>query len=193
MDSAERYEQCADKFLELRDASLVGHQVIRDWAKSLPKAATVLEIACGGGYPVSRELVNAGLSLYAIDSSASLLKAFSKRFPQVCVKCEKVQQSDLFGRRFDAVVCIGLMFLLSAEEQKALILKVANVVKTNGQFLFTAPKETGYWRDYVTNTRSCSLGYEQYVALLNTSGFEVLETFADEGKNNYYLARRTND
>jgi len=190
MDSAEDYEQFANEFLQLRDDSLIGRKEVRSWVQKLPKAADVLEIACGGGYPISRELLQAGVKLSAIDSSPTLLKTFAERFPQVSIKCEKIQDSDLFDRQFDAVICIGMVFLLSEDEQRSFIAKVAKVVKPNGQFLFTAPKEVGCWRDILTRTKSFTLGYDDYVSCLEASGFRLLDTFVDAGQNNYYLAQR---
>ncbi len=92
MDSATEYEKNAHEYLCDRDESLVGYKVVRQWANSLPAGSEVIEIACGGGYPVTKELSEAGLNLWAIDSSKTLLTEFKKRFPNVQVKCERVSR-----------------------------------------------------------------------------------------------------
>jgi len=58
-ESARAYEAHARQFLEKRDRSTIGVGVVQRWAESLPGGSEVLEIACGGGVPVSRVLVTA--------------------------------------------------------------------------------------------------------------------------------------
>lgn len=184
MDSAVAYEKNAKRFMETR--SNCGFKVVRQWADSLELGAEVLEIACGSGYPVTKELVNSGLKLWAIDSSKTLINEFTKKFPGVQVKCEKFQDSDFFGRTYDAVVAIGFIFLLPENEQNELLSKVSRILKPGGKFVFTAPIEIGSWRDLNTGITCTSLGHEKYQELLANSGFKITSTFVDVGENNYY-------
>ena len=105
-DAAHAYEHHAHAFLAGRDASGIGARVIRDWCAMLPPGATLIELACGGGYPVTRVLREAGLGVWAVDSSPTLLATFAQRFPEIPVQCAKVQESDFFGRRFDAALAV---------------------------------------------------------------------------------------
>ena len=68
----------------------------------------MLDLGCGHGAPISRVLLEEGLDLYAIDASPKLVDAFREHFPQVPVRCEPVEESDFFGRRFDGVIAWGL-------------------------------------------------------------------------------------
>ena len=122
MDSATEYEKNAHKYLRVRDESLVGYKVVRQWANKLPVGTEVIEIACGGGYPVTRELAESGLNIYAIDSSKTLLTEFQKRFP------------NFFNRKFDAAIAIGLIFLLPEIEQIELINRVSKILNHGGRF-----------------------------------------------------------
>ncbi|MBI5673712.1 MAG: SAM-dependent methyltransferase, partial [Nitrospirae bacterium] len=56
MDAARFYEMQALKYLEDRDRSRVGAEVVQSWARSLPFGTPVVEIACGGGYPITKVL-----------------------------------------------------------------------------------------------------------------------------------------
>jgi 2-polyprenyl-3-methyl-5-hydroxy-6-metoxy-1,4-benzoquinol methylase len=111
-DFALAYENHAREFLRTRDGSVAGVDIIKRWARSLNPKTDVLEIACGGGVPVTRTLTEAGLNIWAIDSSPTLVAEFRSRFPGVPVQCERAQESNYFGRKFGAVVSIGLLFLL---------------------------------------------------------------------------------
>jgi SAM-dependent methyltransferase len=189
-DSASAYETHAQAFLHRRDDSPIGAAAVAQWARTLSAGAEVIELACGGGYPITRVLHAAGLKLWAIDSSATLLAAFSRRFPAVPARCESVQTSDFFGRSYDAAIAVGLLFLLSEHDQQTLIERVARIIVPGGRFLFSAPIETGSWNDRTTGIVCRSLGRVGYEACLNAAGFRVVATFTDTGQNNYYDAQR---
>ena len=186
MDSAIAYEKNAQSFLQVRDKSNCGYKVVRQWADSLRSGAEVLEIACGGGYPITKELVESGLKLWAIDSSKTMMNEFTKRFPDAHVKCERFQDSNFFNKKFDAAIAIGLIFLLPEDEQNQFISKVSDVLKPGGKFLFTAPTQIGSWRDLNTGMSCISLGQRKYEKLLTNSGLKIVSTFVDVGENNYY-------
>lgn len=59
--------------------------------------------------------------MYGIGASASLTAAFRRRLPHPHVACEAIEDSLFFGRTFDGVIAVGLMFLLPAEVQRDLI------------------------------------------------------------------------
>ncbi|HJW23472.1 MAG TPA: class I SAM-dependent methyltransferase [Rhodocyclaceae bacterium] len=190
MDSAEAYEVRAQEFLRGRDASPIGSEVVDQWARSLSRGATVIELACGGGYPITRVLDAVGLQLWAVDSSPTLVAEFRSRFPCIPVQCSRVQESDFFGRRYDGAIAIGLLFLLSDSDQAALISRVAGILIPKGRFLFTAPIRIGTWNDLNTGLECSSLGQERYVELLRDAGFRVIATSTDKGENNYYDAEK---
>ena len=126
------------------------------------------------------------MNLWAIDSSKILLTEFQKRFPNVEVKCERVQDSNFFNRKFDAAIAIGLIFLLPESEQIELINRISNILNPGGQFLFMAPFQIGTWFDLNTAIQCLSLGYDRYQEILSNSGFKTVSTIDDTAENNYY-------
>lgn len=189
-DSAIAYEKHAREFLSARDRSTVGTAVVKRWARSIRPGTDVLEIGCGGGLPVTRVLADADLKLWAVDASPTLLSEFAARFPDIPVECASAMQSTYFGRKFGAVISIGLVFLLQAEEQAALIRRMSELLVEGGRLLFTAPLEIGRWADTTTGHECRSLGRERYEGMLAEAGFRVVATYEDEGRNNYYEAER---
>ena len=189
-DSASAYEKHARAFLKARDRWQTGTDVIERWARSIGPGTEVLEIGCGGGFPVTRVLVDAGLKLWAVDSSPTLLSEFRARFPEIPVVCARASQSTYFERKFGAVISIGLVFLLNAAEQAALIRRASGLIIPGGRLLFTAPLQKGTWADTTTGHECRSLGREQYESILAGAGFRVVATYEDEGRNNYYAAER---
>ena len=128
--------------------------------------------------------------VYGVDASPAMVAAFHERFPQAHVMCEAVEDSDLFGRTFDAVVAWGLFFLLAADAQVALIRRVASALLPRGSFLFTSPEPACTWTDMLTGRQSVSLGSEGYRTILAAAGLELLAEYQDEGENHYYEARK---
>ncbi|HTG35199.1 MAG TPA: class I SAM-dependent methyltransferase [Thermoanaerobaculia bacterium] len=146
----------------------------------------VLDLGCGHGVPISQVLIQEGFVVYGVDASPAMVAAFHERFPQAHVACEAVEDSGLFGRTFDAVVAWGLLFLLAADAQEALIHRIASVLLPGGSFLLTAPEQTCTWTDMLTGRQSISLGNEGYRTILAAAG---LERLADAAGRITYSAR----
>ncbi len=190
IDAARFYETHALTYLEDRDRSRVGVEVVQSWVRSLPFGASVVEIACGGGYPITQVLVDSGLAVWAIDTSPALLRQFRLRFPTIPTQCASALDSDYFGRTFEAVISIGLVSFLREDEQLAFLHRVAEILIPRGRFLFTAPVETGIWQDVTTGLDCWSLGRTAYTRALERNGLRVIRTHVDEGENNYYEAEK---
>jgi cyclopropane fatty-acyl-phospholipid synthase-like methyltransferase len=174
-----------------RRSSRIGVATVRKWAADLPPGGSVLDLGCGHGVPISAALMEDGFKVYGIDASPILVEEFRQKCPDALVRCEPVETSDFFDRKFDAVIAIGLMFLLSEDTQRQFIHRVSGVLNPGGRFLFTAPTQKVAWADNLTGRQSRSLGREEYEAALRKAGFELLAGYTDEGENHYYSAKRS--
>ena len=188
MDISNGYEKIASEYISARNKSL-GVSLIRDWSNSLDNHSKVLDIGCGDGIPVTKTIFETGHSVFAIDASKSMVNAFKGNFPNIPVKCEPVEYSDFFGQEYNGVVAIGVIFLLKKSKQLAMIRKVGEILRPGGQFLFSAPTQIGTWNDVLTEEESISLGKDQYVEALLSSGLQFVRTALD-GSNNYYIAKK---
>lgn len=188
LDPANGYEAAADEFIRRREGSSIGVATVRAWAETLPLGASVLDLGCGSGAPISEVLHQAGLMVHAVEASPTLAAAYRHRFPDALLACERVEDSRFFDRRFDAALAAGLLFLLPADAQRATLRKLATVLTTGGRFLFTAPAEPCRWSDVLTGRDSESLGAEAYRTLLAEAGLPVVAETEDEGGNHYYEA-----
>jgi 2-polyprenyl-3-methyl-5-hydroxy-6-metoxy-1,4-benzoquinol methylase len=187
-DPSNGYEAVSGEFMSGRTRSVVGVATVREWAKTLPPGAAVLDLGCGHGVPISQALVDEGLAIYGVDASPSMIAAFRIRFPNAPVDCSTVEDSQFFGRAFDGVVAWGLMFLLAPDAQSNLIYKVATALKPAGKFLFTSPHQVCEWSDNLTGQKSLSLGSDEYRRILEAAGLVVEGDAEDEGENHYYFA-----
>ncbi len=190
-DPSNGYEAIAAEFIAGRGARPdvgVGVGTVREWARALRPGSSVLDLGCGPGYPIASVLVEVGLDVYGVDASPTMVEQFRTRFPAVPVECEAVETSDFFGRKFDAVIAWGLLFLLSPTAQTDVIQRVAAVLESGGRFLFTAPLQVCEWSDVMTDRRSESLGVEAYRRHLEAAGLRLDGEAEDEGGNHYYMA-----
>ena len=162
--------------------------MVAEWSQLLPAGATVLDLGCGTGIPISLTLTARGYNVYGVDASQSMTAEFRTNFPTSPVQCAAVEDSDFFGRSFDGVVAWGLFFLLSAEVQLRLIEKVAAVLPGGGRLLFTAPSQPCSWLDAMTERTSISLGRDAYRVALDAEGMTLVGTYVDEGQNYHYSA-----
>jgi SAM-dependent methyltransferase len=185
-DASNGWEEFATQLVARREQSPIGAATVRTWAQSLPRGARILDLGCGSGVPISETFKNDEFILYGIDASPSLVAEFRRRFPGATVACEAVESSQFFGQKFDAVIAIGLMFLLSETVQKALICKIGSVLKQRGRFLFTSPAQPCTWADSMTGRQSRSLGAGAYVSVLSQAGLALMSEYVDEGENHYY-------
>jgi SAM-dependent methyltransferase len=192
VDRSNGYEHIAAEFLAGRGRAHngIGSSTVRAWARALPPGSTVLDVGCGSGVPIAQVLRDEGLSVYAVEASPTLAAAFRRRFPHVPIVCEAAEDSTFFNRQFDAVIAWGLMFLLPADAQTALIERMAAALVTGGKLLFTAPKEVCAWDDAMTGYPSQSLGAEAYRRIVIAAGLNLLTEYHDEGENHYYHAER---
>lgn len=194
-DGSNGYDGIADSYVAGRGTrprvgDAIGAAVVRAWAESFPRGASVLDLGCGPGEPSTRILQEAGLACYAVDASAKMVAAFRARFPGVPVAHESVEASTFFDRSFDGVLAWGLLFLLEPAAQALVIAKVARALNPGGRFLFTAPHAPHEWRDAMTDRPSRSLGAQTYEQLLRAAGLECRAEAQDEGENHYYFVVR---
>lgn len=192
-DKSNGYEEIASLFIAGRGKKTkgVGASVVAHWSRVLPEGASILDLGCGTGVPISLILIKRGFNLYGVDASPSMIAAFRDRFPGVPVECAAVEDSSFFNRTFDGVVVWALFFLLSAEVQRKLITKIAAVLPIGGRLLFTAPSSICSWSDAMTGRTSISLGYRAYRRVLEAEGMSLVGVCRDESRNHHYDAEKT--
>ena len=188
-DMSNGYEEVAEDFMAARNVR-IGPSTVRGWSRTLPPGSSILDLGCGHGVPISQVLVEGGFDVYGVDGSAKLIRAFRERFPRAHAECSAVEDSEFFGRTFDGVVAIGLMFLLAPAIQAEVVRKVGRALNLGGKFLFTSPKEPAEWRDSLTGRESVSLGAERYEEILREVGLTVVGKEVDEGGNHYYCVAK---
>ncbi len=195
MDRSNGYEGVSEEFLARRGSSSsrqtgIGVKEVREWAKTLPRGSSVIDLGCGPGFPITVVLVEEGLQVFGVDAAPSFVAAFQRNLPGIPIVCESVLDSGLFDRTFDAVLSIGLIFLLKVEEQHRLIQRFADILAPGGRLLFTSTAKPAVWNDAMTGLESISPGAEKYRNLLAAAGISIADEYEDVGENHYFDAFR---
>ena len=191
-DASNGYDAVAEEFMAVRSTSS-GRAIVREWAASLPRGCSVVDVGAGHGEPLTSILIDEGLVVFAIDASPKMVAAFRRRFPGVQVACEPAERSRFFDRTFDAALMIGLIFLLPEDGQRELIRRISGALKPGGRLLFSAPRQVGTWNDILTGQPSWSLGAEEYERILARSGLRLIDEHdedLDRGGTHYYEAQK---
>ncbi len=188
---ADNYEPVAREFIEIRSKE-IGVPEITRWEQQLPSQSHILDLGCGHGLPLASALQAKGHYLYGIDLSPTLIDEYKRNISGSKVECGSALDSSYFDRKFDAVLAIGLFFLMAEEEQRDCFPRIADVLNPGGRFLFTAPVQEARWLDALSGNLSHSLGEKTYRELLLGAGFEIDAEYIDSGKAHYYDSMKRN-
>lgn len=180
------WESIASEFAAARSG--IGSDIAARWATRLRPGGDVLDLGCGSGFPIASTLTEQGYAVFGVDASPTLVSMFRRRLGNAQAACERVQDSAFFGRTFDGVIAVGLMFLLPEYDQGQLIGKIGKALKPGGRFLFSAPRQRCAWNDVQTGQVSLSLGEVEYERLLAGAHLRLTSTYVDEGDNYYFDA-----
>ncbi len=94
------YDRHAQAYDRLRGRSLFEKTWLDAFAALLPKAGSVLDIGCGMGEPIARNMIERGFAVTGIDASPSLIAMARERFPRQTWMTADMRSLSL-GRTFD--------------------------------------------------------------------------------------------
>jgi len=107
----------------------------------IPAGAAVLDLGCGSGLPVARDLTAAGYRVTGVDISAVQISRARELVPQARFVRADVADVGFRAASFDVVVSLFALIHLPLEDQPAVLDNVATWLRPGGVFMAT----TGYW------------------------------------------------
>ena len=106
----------------------------------IPAGRAVLDLGCGSGLPVARDLAAAGYRVTGADISDVQIRRARELVPEAEFVRADVTAIDLAPASFDAVVCLYVLIHLPLEDQPPLLSRIASWLRPGGLLLAT----TGY-------------------------------------------------
>lgn len=185
------YNQIAAWYVATRNPT-VGVPDLAAFARRLPPRARVLDLGCGAGIPISQFLTREGFDVVALDSSPEMIARYRANFPDVPVRCERVEEADFPAASFEAVVAWGVLFHLSEAGQRTVMEKVADWLRPGGWFLFTSgdAEDTTESEMNGVTFQYVSLGMSGYRDVLEKAGLRLDASYHDEWDNYVYVAEK---
>ncbi|MGH3256226.1 MAG: methyltransferase domain-containing protein [Streptosporangiaceae bacterium] len=121
-----------------------GHAKYQAWLSELrdrlPAGRAVLDLGCGSGLPVARDLAAAGYRVTGVDISEAQINRARELVPQAEFVRADVTAIDFAPASFDAVICLFVLIHLPLEDQPPLLNRIASWLRPGGLFLTS----TGY-------------------------------------------------
>lgn len=173
---AEGYNTCAAAYEQARRATL--HPEIKWFKKQLPNRAPVLDLGCGSGLPVTRELAKRFV-VTGVDISAEQIRRARQNVRHAEFIHSDIMALDFPAASFAGVVALYAIFHLPRGEHERLFRNLRRWLRPGGLLLATLAVETEepyieeffgtemYWSYY---------GLPEYTALLAETGFEVVSS-----------------
>jgi 2-polyprenyl-3-methyl-5-hydroxy-6-metoxy-1,4-benzoquinol methylase len=106
----------------------------------VPAGGAVLDMGCGSGLPVARDLAGAGYRVTGVDISEVQIGRARDLVPQAEFIRADVTAVDFAPASFDAVLCLYVLIHLPLEDQPPLLRRIASWLRPGGLFLAS----TGY-------------------------------------------------
>ncbi len=126
------------------DQQCGGQTKYRSWLTGLrdriPAGGAVLDLGCGSGVPVARDLAAAGYHVTGVDLSGEQIRRARELTPQAEFVRADVTAIDFGPASFDAVIALYVLIHVPLEDQPPLLARIASWLRPAGLFLAT----TGY-------------------------------------------------
>ena len=191
------YEDHAEAWAALRRGS---GELERPWldrfAALLSPGADILDLGCGSGEPVARELIDRDFNVTGVDCSSRLIGICRACFPAHSWLTADMRTLDL-DRDFDGIVAWHSLFHLTPEDQRSVFPRFGAHCRPGGVLLLTtghgAGVRIGEWQG--EPLYHASLDPDEYRRLLAENGFAVVDVRLDDpecGGATVWLARRHN-
>ena len=188
------YERHARAFDRLRGRQLVERDWLARFLAQVPPAAALLDLGCGMGEPIAKHLIGQGFVVTGVDSSPTLIALCRDRFPSHDWQVAEMRGLAL-GRRFAGILAWDSFFHLAHDDQRAMFATFAAHASPGAPLLFTSGPAHGIAIGTFEGEPlfHASLAPEEYRALLDAHGFDVLDHRAEDigcGGHTVWLARR---
>jgi SAM-dependent methyltransferase len=189
------YHRHAEYWDRVRGRDLLEKPCLDKFLAQMRPGASILDIGCGSGEPISRYFVEKGCHVTGVDSSPNLIGMCKSRFPNQNWIVADMRTLAL-GQRFDGILAWDSFFHLCPEDQRKMFSIFKSHAESGTTLMFTSGSSLGeaigeFQGDALYHA---SLNSSEYRLLLNNNGFDVLSHVVDDptcGGHTIWLAQFT--
>lgn len=144
--------------------------------QSLQSGASLLDVGCGAGEPISKYLVEQDYSVTGIDSSQAMIEICKSRLSDEAWIVMDMRELAL-DRQFDGIVAWDSFFHLKPDEQRSTLQNFIQHLRPGGALLLTVGHEAGEVLGVVEGEAvyHSSLSPQEYKHILGSAGFQDIE------------------
>jgi SAM-dependent methyltransferase len=160
---------------------------------ALQPGASILDIGCGSGEPISRYFLEKGCSVTGVDTSPGMIAMCQSRFPDQAWSVTDMRTLSL-NRRFDGILAWDSFFHLRPEDQRTMFPIFRKHAAAKAVLMFTSGPSLGYaiGTYHGESLYHGSLDESEYRQMLDDNGFEVSGHVVDDptcGRRAVWLAQ----
>ncbi|MDO9382126.1 MAG: class I SAM-dependent methyltransferase [Hyphomicrobiaceae bacterium] len=188
------YQRNAKAWDDCRGRSLFEKSWLDRFGALLPRSASVIDIGCGAGEPITGYLISRGFAVTGVDSAPAMIERCVARFPSAEFYVADMRALAL-QRRFGGLIAWDSFFHLTADDQRAMFPIFAAHAVEGAALLFTSGPQHGEAIGTFAGEPlyHASLDPTEYRALLDAAGFDVVEAASEDprcGGHTVWLARK---
>ena len=142
---AEGYDQIIDRNLKQFGRSTVRAQKLEELIEGLSAGASVLDLGCGTGTPVARELAERGFSVTGVDGSQGQIDRARRDVAKARFIQADMAAVEFSPETFDAVCAFYSLTHVPFEEHAALFKRIASWLRPGGRFVASFGTAKGNW------------------------------------------------
>lgn len=143
----EKYDKVAEWWNNELQNSNYGLKQIQRAIKYSKKKSHVLDVGCGSGGRIIRELQKHKFQIHGIDVSNNMLALFSQNHPDISIECADILNWKT-EKKFDLIIAWDSIFHLTMENQFIAIKKLCGFLQKEGVLIYTFGDAVGNKEDY---------------------------------------------
>lgn len=126
-------------------------EVFNEFCKKIPKNGKILDLGCGPGIPVTKELVKRKFKVTALDFSKNMIKIAKKNVPQATFVKNSMTKIN-YENEFDGIIASYTMLCLDPKKFDKTSQKISKALKKDGYFFIALNEPTKKYeeKDYYT-------------------------------------------
>lgn len=136
------YERHALAFDRDRSRSLQERAWLDRFFTHVRPGGVVLDVGCGTGEPIARDIVDHGFGVVGVDGSRTMIRLCRERFPASEWLVADMRGLEL-GRRFDAILAWDSLFHLDRDDQRAMFPRFGAHARHGAPLMFTSGTSDG--------------------------------------------------
>ena len=172
--------------------SRVGLKDVLNQVNFLGKNINILELGCGTGHPIAKEISPIANHYLGVDNSQSMLDEYLKNVPNANGTLMDMTKIEQLSGKWDFIFSWGAICHLPIELQKETMLAISKLLKSGGRFLFTGGKDAGECNGSVGKytVYHYSMGKTAYAKYLMAQNMELISAYFTEGDFFVYLFQK---